>query len=65
MVLGKVVQVAMDGVSRDLTVRVQALLHGVEGVFAEAMADSCKEIGIETQTAMSGSVKARATHRRQ
>ena len=49
MVLGKVVQVAMDGVSRDVTVRSQTLLlHRVEGVFEEAMVRLSEEIGIDS-----------------
>lgn len=48
MVLGKVVQVAMDGVSRNVTLGSETfLLHRVEGVFEEAMADLSEEIGID------------------
>lgn len=49
MVLGKVVEVAMDGVSRDVTVRGQTLLlHRVKGVFEEAMTHLSEEIGVNS-----------------
>ena len=49
MVLGKVVRVAMDGVSRDLTVRSQTLLlHWVERGFEKTMAHLSEEVGIDS-----------------
>ena len=47
IVLGKVVQVTMNSISGDVTVRSQTLLfHGIEGIFEEAMANLSEEVGV-------------------